>query len=192
MKNEDKYRALVKLARRLIQPGDTELEEKVALGMIMNSIFQMPSIFTGYVSEQASKMPINKTTPEHFYGRTETARRLIKEIKENPNRSDKALVKFVKSRCRVNRVTSAENITLKSYNSANPNTFWKKSYSALGITLVPYKRKTQKYVYSIDGVVYNETIVVLEKYGINYNTLLQRCNAKKKWPTWKRIEKGSE
>jgi hypothetical protein len=51
---------------------------------------------------------------------------------------------------------------------------------------------SQKYVYSIDGVVYNKTIVVLEKYGINYSTLLQRCNAKKKWPTWKRIEKGSE
>jgi hypothetical protein len=53
-------------------------------------------------------------------------------------------------------------------------------------------KDSQKYVYSIDGVVYNETKAVLEKYGINYSTLLQRCNAKKKWSTWKRIEKGSE
>ena len=53
-------------------------------------------------------------------------------------------------------------------------------------------KDSQKYVYSIDGVVYNETKVVLEKYDINYSTLLQRCKTKKKWPTWKRIEKGSE
>lgn len=192
MKNEDKYRALVKQSRRLVQPGDTEADEKIAIGMIMNSLFQLPSIFSGYVSEKASKLPVGKMTPEHFYGRTESAKRLVKEIKENPNRSNKSLIKFIKSRCRIHRVTSAENTVLRSYNTANPNTHWRKAYKEVGIVLVNYEKQTQKYVYIIDGVVYNEIKVIREKYDITYDILLQRCNAKKKWPTWKRIEKGSE
>jgi hypothetical protein len=192
MKNEAKYIAFVKQVRRLVQPGDTEADEKIAIGMIMNSLFQLPGIFSGYISEKASKLPIGKTTPEHFYGRTESAKRLVKEIKENPGRSDKALIKFIKSRCRIHRVTSDENNSLKAFNLANPNTHWRNAYKELGIVLIRYERQTQKYVYSIDGVVYNETKAVLKKYDINYKTLVQRCNAKKKWPTWKRIEKGSE
>jgi uncharacterized protein (UPF0248 family) len=53
------------------------------------------------------------------------------------------------------------------------------------------KKKPQKYVYIIDNLEYNETRDVLGKYKINYNILLQRCNAKKKWSNWKRIEKGA-
>jgi hypothetical protein len=60
---------------------------------------------------------------------------------------------------------------------------------------VQYKPKketknSQKYVYNIDGVIYNETKNVIKKYGINYSILLQRCNAKKKWTAWKKIKKG--
>ena len=50
-------------------------------------------------------------------------------------------------------------------------------------------KDSQKYVYFVEGVIYNNLQELLQKYDINYSTLVSRCIAKTRWTGWKRIEK---
>ena len=191
MQHEDeKYYSLVRITRSMVLGIQNEVDFRTAVNCLMNGIFKLPSIKTGLVSKEALNLPSNKRTPEHFYGRTESAKRFIKEIKENPNRSDSVLVMFLKSRSRIHYVTKTENMALRSYSKKNPKTHWRKAYRDCGIELVKNVVQTnQKYVYKIEEVIYNNVKDILDKYDINYSTLYSRCNAKRKWQNWNKIEK---
>lgn len=49
-------------------------------------------------------------------------------------------------------------------------------------------KDSQKYVYIIEGVIYNDVKAILTEYNINYNTLVSRCKSKK-WSDWHQIRK---
>lgn len=189
MSRESEYLSFIKLARVMANAIENEVDEKNVIGMFMNQFFRLPSIFTGLVSQEASKLKASKRTPEHFYGRTESAQRLLKELRENPGRSDATLLAFVKSRCRIHRVISEENMKLKAYHKINPSAHWRKAYAECQISLQPHEKQNQKYVYKVDGVVYNNITELLNEYNIDHAALASRCKAKRKWPDWQKIKK---
>lgn len=191
MSRESEYLSFIKLARVMANAIENEVDEKNVIGMFMNQFFRLPSIFTGLVSQEAAKMKASERTPEHFYGRTESAQRLLKELRKNPCRSDAALMAFVKSRCRIHRVTSKENNQLKAYHKINPNAHWRKAYVDCQILLQPHEKQNQKYVYKVNDVVYNNITELLNEYNIDRPTLASRCKSKRKWPAWQQIEKDT-
>ena len=183
--NDERYYSLVRIARAMVLGIQDEVDLRTAINCLMNGIFKLPSIKTGLASQEALKLPSNKRTPEHFYGRTESAERLIKELKENPDRSDKAIVAFLKSRARIHYVTKSENMALRTYSKKNPKTHWRKSYRECGIDLVEFAViKKQKYVYMVDDVVYNTLKEAATIYRISVEGARNRFFKAKKYPNW--------
>lgn len=166
----------------------SETDRRTAINCLMNGIFKLPSTKTGLVSKSALELPQNKRTPEHFYGRTESAERLIKELLQNPNRSDKAIASFLKSRSRIHYVTKAENMALRSYNKKNPTVHWREAYRQCNVELVELVSlktgRKSKYIYTIDGVVYNTLKDVASNYGISIEGARSRFFKSKKFPNW--------
>jgi hypothetical protein len=179
---EGEYAEFVRIVRALVPLIRDDVSEKLVVSMIRGQIFHLPDILTGMVSVEALELDWNKRTKEHFYGRTESAKRLVREISQNPKRSDATLVAFVKSRCRVHQVTSKQNEDLKAYNKLNPNTHWRKAYAECGITLVLAVRK-QKYVYTIDNVVYSNLQEVANKFNMSVEGVRRRFKSDK-YITW--------
>lgn len=181
---DEKYYSLVKITRAMVLGIQNETDLRTAINCIMNGIFKLPPIKTGLVSLEALKLPSNKRTPEHFHGRTASSERLIKELIKNPNRSDKAIVAFLKSRSRIHYVTKAENMSLRSYNKINPNALWRQSYRECDIELVP-NVKAKKYVYIIHGLVYNSIKEVAYLWDISVGTAYQRfVSTSKNYSEW--------
>lgn len=177
-KHDERYYSLIRIARALVLGIQNETDFRTAVNCLMNGIFKLPSIKTGLASLEALKLPSNKRTPEHFYGRTASAERLIKELIGNPNRSDKAIVAFLKSRSRIHYVTKAENMLLRSYNKINPNALWRNAYRECSIELVEIKAK--KCVYIIHGSVYNNIKEVAHVWNISEGAAYQRFNSTSK------------
>lgn len=50
-------------------------------------------------------------------------------------------------------------------------------------------KDSQKYVYFIDGVKYNDIKEAMTSHEVSYGVLISRCNSKTKWPNWQRIKK---
>lgn len=187
-KTEARFESYIKLARILVSSIENEADEVLVVSMLMNTIFKLPSKFTGLTSVKASNLIREKRTPEHFFSRTESAKRLLKEIKKNPSRSDAALIKFVKSRCRVHHVTRAENNLLRSWNKKNPKSNWRHAYSACGIELIKldYKKRgrNEKYVYMVGDVVYNTLKEVAAEYNLSLEGARNRFFKAKKFKDW--------
>ena len=152
-------------------------------GLIAEGIYRMKPIHTGLVSEEASR-PKVKICKEHFFGRLGSAKILMKKIGEG-KWSDDRLVTFIQSRSRVHYTTSAENQRLKNYDHLH----WRAAYKEAGIRLVDFSpRREKKYIYNIDGMVYNVDTAA-EKYGITSAIVLYRCNSNsKKWTNWKKVK----
>ena len=177
---EPEYASFVKMARVLVSSIQNETDEKIIVSMLMSGIFRLPSKFTRLVSIEAAELKYAKRTPEHFYGRTDSAKRLVKELKNNPIRSDKAIIAFIKSRCRVHQVTKEQNNILKAYNIKNPNVHWRQAYADCSIILKPIEKgiytntngittriKTSpKYIWTVDGITYNSLKEIASKYNI--------------------------
>jgi virulence-associated protein VapD len=158
----------------------------VAVSLIGEILHRTRPIHSGLISvkanEERKKNSKYVPTKDHYFGRAQSGRKIFKAVERG--KSEKFITALIMSRSRVHYVTSKENNTLKKYSHLNN----RDAYSEVKIALIPFeKRNNQKYVYIIDGVVYNETKSILEMYGIKHNTLLQRCKSKKKWPTWKKI-----
>jgi hypothetical protein len=183
--NEERYYSLVRIARAMVLGIQDETDLRTAINCLMNGIFKLPSNKTGLASPAALKLPKNKRTPEHFYGRTASAERLIKELIENPGRSDKAIVAFLKSRSRIHYVTKSENMALRSYNKINPKALWREAYRECGIELVEFTvGRAQKYVYIVDDVEYNTVKEAAVAHDISYEAARNRFFKAKKFPNW--------
>lgn len=183
--DDERYYSLVRIARAMVLGIQDEVDLRTAINCLMNGIFKLPSVKTGFVSREALKLRSNKRTPEHFFGRTESAERLIKELKENPNRSDKAIVAFLKSRARIHYVTKSENMALRTYSKKNPKTHWRKAYRECCSELVRCEMRTKKkYVYFIDNVEYNKLRDVADEFNITPEAARQRFFKSKKYSTW--------
>lgn len=183
--DDERYYSLARIARAMVLGIQCEVDLRTAINCLMNGIWKAPPIKTGLISHDALKLPSNKRTAEHFYGRTESAERLIKELRENPNRSDKAIVAFLKSRSRVHFVTKSQNMVLRSYNKKNPNTHWRKAYRECGIELIKFAvRRNKKHVYMVDGMVYNTINEAASVHNISYDAARNRFFKAKKFPNW--------
>lgn len=180
---ESEYSELVRIVRSLVPMIHNEDSEKIIVSMIRNEIFMLPNILTGMVSVEASILPSNKRTKEHFFSRTESAKRLILELQRNPNRSDRAIINFLKSRSRVHQVTKVQNRALKSYNEKNPGVHHTKAYAECNIVLISAERK-RKYVYIVDDIEYNTLQEVANEYGLSLEGARYRFKKSKKFPTW--------
>lgn len=183
--DDERYYSLVRIARAMVLGIQDEVDLRTAVNCLMNGIFKLPSVKTGLVSREALKLRSNKRTPEHFFGRTDSAERLIKELKENPNRSDKAIVAFLKSRARIHYVTKSENMALRTYSKKNPKTHWRKAYRECCSELVRCEMRTKKkYVYFIDNVEYNKLRDVADAFNITPEAARHRFFKSKKFSTW--------
>jgi hypothetical protein len=156
---------------------------KAATGLIAEGLHRVTPIHTGLISEEANR-PGVKICKEHFFGRLNSAKLLMKKIGEG-KWSRSRLLAFVKSRSRVHYTTSGENQRLKKQGHLH----WRAAYKAANIRLVKFtSRRVEKHVYDIDGVVYN-TKSALEKYAITKNALNYRCGkTSKKWSQWKKVK----
>lgn len=187
-KDQDEFYTLVKLAKVLSKKIKNKTSEKYVIIMIRNAIFALPSVYTGLISKEALELKWNKRTKEHFYGRTESAKRLIYEIQTNPGRSDEALVAFLKSRSRVHKVTAKQNNDLKQYNIKNPGTHWRKAYQDCGIHLIKQDlqaNKTQKYAYFVGNTEYRSISDVAEDFNLSVDGARFRFFKSGNFPDWK-------
>lgn len=186
-KDEDFY-SVVKLSKSLVKKAKTKIDEKYMITMIRNAIFSLPYVYTGLISKEALELKSGKRTKEHFYGRTESAKRLVREIKTNPKRSNEALVAFLKSRSRVHKVTSKQNNLLKQYNTKNPGTHWRKAYRDCGIELVKQAVNTKsvkRYVYFVGNTEYRSIADVAAEYCISIEGARYRFFKSKNHPHWR-------
>lgn len=187
-KDQDDYYTLVRLTKTLSKKIKNKTSEKYVIIMIRNAIFALPSVYTGQISKEALELKWNKRTKEHFYGRTESARRLIYEIQTNPTRSDEALVAFLKSRSRVHKVTAKQNNDLKQYHIKNPGTHWRKAYKDCGIELIKQDlkvNKPQRYAYFIGDTEYKSISDVAEQYNLSNDGARFRFFKSNNFPDWK-------
>lgn len=186
MKNQDeRYYSLVRVSRSMVLGIQNEIDLRTAINCLMNGIFKLPPIKSGLTTRAALELPKDKRTPEHFYGRTESATRLIKELIENPSRSDKALVAFLKSRARIHYATKKENMDLRSYMKKNPRDHWRKAYQACCSELVECKYNTnKKRLYVVDDTVYNTVKEAAIAHNLSIEGARNRFMKSKKFPNW--------
>lgn len=186
-RDEDFY-SLVKLAKVLAQKSKTETDEKYMICMIRNAIFSLPSVYTRLISKEALELKDDKRTKEHFYSRNESAKRLVYEIRNNPKRSNDALVAFLKSRSRVHKVTGKQNNLLKQYNKKNPGVHWRKAYKDCNIELINHiikKDNNKKYNYYVGNTEYKSISDVAAHYGISIDGARYRFFKSKNHPHWR-------
>jgi hypothetical protein len=166
------------LARIAIAGYESHKDDPEALkfftGLVAEGLHRTPAIHTGLISEKAAKRAKGvKFTKEHFFGRQASAEKIIELIAQG--KSFNRIVAVIKSRSRVHYTTPKENTYLKKYG----NLFWRDAYAALGIKLVPYVKRNKKYVYIIEGTVYNNAKQVAEKYKLSVAGIDYRCRSPK-------------
>jgi hypothetical protein len=181
----NRYKILLDVARVLYNAfKDMPAHLAFVIGLIAEGLHRMTPIHTGLISEEASKRKV-KICKEHFFGRTASARIIMKKIGEG-KWSDERLVLLIKSRCRVHYTTSAENMKLRKYDHLH----WRKAYEAAGIKLIPFVDARPKYVYSVAGKVYNTLNEVAKEYGMSMEAMRNRfTSTRDKWNQWTRTEK---
>lgn len=123
--------------------NSSEYEERYIVAIIKEILHCTPAIPTGLASSEAAQLPIKKLSKDHFYGRTRSARTIIRYLELGIFSLEKIdrLEAFIKSRSRVHFVTQSQNKTLAT-RDRNPG-HWSKLYEKSGIELVPYQGKTK-------------------------------------------------
>jgi len=183
----DKYEAYAKIAISMYEAHKDNPEIlNMSIGLIAESLHRTPRIHSGLISVAcADRAPDETLCKEHYFGRQASAIKIFEQIAKG--KSFARIVAIFKSRSRVHYTTGAENQELKKYNKKNPGANHHQAYKECNIVLQKYVKKNQKYVYKIEGVIYNNIGEILKKYNIDRATLGSRCNAKKKWPDWEKI-----
>lgn len=181
------YEAVLKVAKQL-EPiyGESPEVDSIITFSLGNAIFGAPNIFIGKSTEAAQYLPKPgpgiETTWEHVWGRKNSAIAIIKQIRKG--KSDKFLIRLIKSRCRVTISLKSENNQLKEFQ--NHEDISKKhprvAYSAAGLKWVDWVGNK---VYNVDGMVYNSREDILQDYDITPQQLSYRLGkASKKWKGW--------
>jgi hypothetical protein len=165
---------------------NSESGYKIVYGTISSMLYHSKDNFSGFISEKAEeeryKNPKFKITKEHYYSRAKMAKEIFSAIQSGSCKDE--VLELIKMSCSVHYTTKAENELLCKYNHLTyPHT-----YVAAEIVLIPFVKKNLKYVYNIENVEYNEPKDILQKYGIDYGTLISRCKSKK-WTEWHQIRK---
>jgi len=150
-----------------------------ATGLVAEGLHRIKPRHTGLISKEASVKGV-QICKEHFFGRQASAELIMDQI--HKGKSVDRIVAIISSRTRVHYTTQKQNMILRNYSHLH----WRKAYKEAGITLIPYIRKSQKYMYKVDDVLYNTPKDVCNIYNITPQILNARCMAKRKWRTWNR------
>lgn len=186
----ERYEDVVMTAKVMIDALDngTLRNEEMCLHLIHEALHNVPSIFSGLVSEKTEGMPLAKMTKEHFFSRKKSARKIFEQIRKG--KSLERLTLLVMSRARVHRVTKQENLDLIPYQHDPEYTTWQSEYKAVGINLIPYVRKGS-YTYVVEGKIYDSVNELANAYGMSTAGVVGRCNSKSvKFREWTRIKNG--
>lgn len=152
-------------------------------------IYGQPDEVTNYMSKkllEALDSGSGKVCYEHYFGRKASGRLIIKKVLAG--HSIARIAAIIRSRSRVNRVTSAENTRLKKFSSSmdllKTKAQIQHEYNCAGIELVYVTPKITMYI--IDGIEYSKD-EAMEKFDIDYGKLYSRCNStakRGKYTTW--------
>lgn len=163
---------------------DPEMLE-FATGLVAEGIHRLKKVHTGMISENA--VISGNYCKEHYWGRKASAKLIMDQIAKG--KSFKRIVAIIKSRQRVHFTTSYENRKLVKYS----HLFWREAYKQAGIKLERYIKRSQKYFYKIDGVVYNSKKDAAKVYKIDLKDVQYRCGSSSpKWKDWKFVEASYE
>ena len=170
-----KYTSLAKIAIAGHEAHKDDPETlKFFTGLVAEGLHRTPAIHTGLISEKAANRAKGvKFTKEHFFGRQASAEKIMEQIAKG--KSFKRIVAIIKSRSRVHYTTPKENTDLKRVG----HLFWREAYKKLNINLIPYVKRNKKYVYKIEGTVYNSAKEVAEKYNLSVAGIDYRCKSPK-------------
>ena len=151
-------------------------------GLFAEGLHRQRAIHTGLISEDAANRPKGgKVCKEHFFGRTASAKKIFEQIAKG--KSIDRITCLIKSRSRVHYTTSAENMKLLKFDHLH----WREAYRQAGINLIPYVKRNHKYVYKVDGTVYNSISDIASKYHLSTAGANYRFTSKtKKWKGWTR------
>ena len=186
----DRYQDVVLTAAILVDALDSGKlrNEEMCLHLIHEALHNVPSIFSGLVSDKTEGMPLSKMTKEHFFSRKKSARKIFEQIRKG--KSLERLTLLVMSRARVHRVTKQENLDLIPYQHNPEYITWQSEYKAVGINLIPYVRKGS-YTYVVEGKIYDSVNELANAYGMSTAGVVGRCKSKSvKFREWTRIKNG--
>jgi hypothetical protein len=195
--NESKYKTATKISIALFEGwqkfGYDPDYYKRMVTTISDVIYQCPKNHTGWVSEAASGLLSKDVCREHYFSRTQSAKKMVDLMQKGILSADRIdrFEKFMQSRARVHFVTSKENSQLIKYQSDPNLTHWKQQYAAAGIKLTKWDKTSHKYVYRIDGREFNSATEAAKAMGCHESTVIKRCNSDK-WGTWERSAVGGE
>lgn len=191
--DESKYKTATKVAIALFEGwekfGCDPNYYKKMVTTLSDVIYQCPKIHSGYVSEEANTLSVKEVCKEHFYSRTQSAKKMVELMEKgllNAERLDR-FEAFMKSRARVHYVTSKENTYLIKFQSNPELNHWKKQYEAAGISLKKWERTQQKFVYDIEGKTFKSAPEAAAAMNCHESTVVKRCG-NEKWPNWSRTE----
>jgi len=152
-----------------------------------NAIFRCPSVHMGQASPKCKYLPKTSklVTEEHIFSRKTSAIDIIKGIRKGW--SDKRLLTFIRSRCRVTTTLRTENMMLKPFQQ-DTKTHPRKIYIQAGIPMTPWIGPKWYNVEGKDYHVYDRESLA-EQYGIPTSQLSYRISSKSpKWKDWTMVK----
>lgn len=156
-------------------------------GIIAEEIKRAPDTHSGLISEEGMKQ--KSPTKDHFTGRKASGRLILRKIMAG--HSVQRIAAILAWSTRVHYVSKAENEALKKVDTkksikSRRDVAWE--YSQVVSQMMPFvPRRKQKYVYIIDGVVYNTKKEVAAAYNCSVAVVNNRCIKDKRgnYPNWK-------
>ena len=181
---------------------DTEEQLIWTAKSFRNAFFDVPAIDTGLCSAKAYNNHIagkpELNTHDHFNSRTKSSIEFMNFWRDGRFRMDNIqdAVEFMMEKAHVHTITRTENTDLIPIqnNEETMHLPYMQQYNLLHIDKLYLKPDLrQKWIYTIDDVVYDNTADAVRAKGCSIVTLNNRCKSQsKKFSGWVRTEKKFE
>lgn len=181
---------------------DTEEQLIWTAKSFRNAFFDVPEIDTGLCSAEAYNNIIDKkpelNTHDHYNSRTKSSFEFMNFWREGRFRMDNIqdAVEFMMEKAHVNTITRDENTKLIPIqnNEETKHLPYMQQYNLVRIDkLYPKPDLRQKFIYTIDGIVYGNATEAASAKNCSIATLNNRCKSQsKKYSGWVRSEKMRE
>jgi hypothetical protein len=181
---------------------DTEAQLIFSAKQFRNAFFDVPVIDTGLCSAKAYNNHIDGkpelNTHDHFNSRTKSSIEFMNFWRDGRFSIDNLqdAVEFMMEKARVNTITRTENTKLIPIqnNKETMHLPYMQQYNLLDIDKLYLKPDLrQKWIYTIDGVVYGDAAFTAKSKNCSIVTLNNRCKSQsKKFSGWVRTEKKFE
>lgn len=181
---------------------DTEEQLVWTAKSFRNAFFDVPVIDTGLCSAEAYNNHIDKkhelNTHDHYNSRTKSSFEFMNFWREGRFRMDNIqdAVEFMMEKAHVNTITRDENTKLIPIqnNEETKHLPPMQQYNLIHIDKLYLKPDLrQKFIYTIDGIVYDNATEAARAKNCSIVTLNNRCKSRsKKYSGWVRTEKLRE